>query len=201
VPEVVIDVTPPRLTLAPGAGIVRTVADLVPDPKNRRKHTSRNLGMITDALKDIGAARSIVIDERNEVLAGNGVVEAATAAGMSKVHVVDVDGDTIVAVRRRGLSDDQKRRLAMYDNRAGELAEWNVDQLKADQLAGEDLKPFFFDKEVDALLRGVGSVVNPGVTGGVAQFVIIVMCADEAAQTELLERFISEGLECRAVVS
>src|ERR1700751_4439727 len=108
------------------------IDDLRPDARNRRVHPARNVEMLTDALKTVGAARSIVIDEHDEVLAGNGVVAAARAAGLSKREVVEGDGETIVAVRRRGLSDEQKRALALFDNRTGELAEWNVEQLKLD---------------------------------------------------------------------
>src|SRR6266496_3464388 len=90
-----------------------TITDLTPDPHNRRKHNARNVRLLVDALQAVGAARSIVIDERGSVLAGNGVLEAAAEAGLTKLHVVDTDGDTIVAVRRRGLTDDQKRSLAL----------------------------------------------------------------------------------------
>jgi hypothetical protein len=36
--------------------------------------------MIADSLRQVGAARSIVIDERGLILAGNATVEAAAAA-------------------------------------------------------------------------------------------------------------------------
>lgn len=121
--------------------------DLTPDPQNRRAHNPRNVGMLVDALHKVGAARSIVIDEHGTVLAGNGVVEAAAEAGIERVQVVDVDGETLVAVRRSGLSDEQKRALAMYDNRTSELATWNVEQLRLDAAAGLDLQPFFSDAE------------------------------------------------------
>jgi hypothetical protein len=39
------------------------------------------------------------------------------------------------------------------------------------------------------------------VTGWPAQFVILVTCRDERQQVELLERFHTEGLECRAILS
>jgi DNA methylase len=130
-----------------------TLAGLVADPHNRRKHPARNVDMIAASLRTVGAARSIVIDEHGEILAGNGVVEGAAAAGISKLQIVDVEGDTVVAVRRRGLTAEQKRTLAIFDNRTAELAEWNADQLAADRDAGVDLAPFFFENELDDLLR------------------------------------------------
>jgi hypothetical protein len=134
------------------------IKDLHPDPANRRSHGTRNLGLVVDALRAVGAARSIVIDEDNVVLAGNGVTEAATAAGITKLQVVDVSGDTLVAVRRRGLTPGQKRELAIYDNRSAELAEWNLTQLAADLQNGEDLSAYFLDGEL-AALRLLGEAV------------------------------------------
>lgn len=129
-----------------------SVAALVTDPQNRRAHPARNLEMITASLKEVGAARAIVIDEDNLILAGNGVTHAAPAAGLDRVRIIDADGDELIAVRRRGLTDTQKRALAMYDNRTGELATWDLAQLATDVKNDLDLAPFFFDAEVHALL-------------------------------------------------
>ena len=130
------------------------LTDLRPDPKNRRAHTPRNLEMLADALRDVGASRSIVIDETGEILAGNGVVEAASRVGLTKLQIVDVDGETLVAVRRTGLTDEQKRALAMFDNRTAELSTWNADQLRLDAAGGLNLKPYWTDREMAKLLGG-----------------------------------------------
>ena len=110
------------------------LAGLVADPENARAHSARNLDAISASLGDVGAARSIVIDENNVILAGNGVASAAAAAGITTVQVVEADGSALVAVRRRGLSPEAKRRLAIADNRTAELATWDAETL-ARQLA------------------------------------------------------------------
>lgn len=132
------------------------VKDLIPDPANRRLHNPRNLEMVRDALQAVGAARSIVIDEENVILAGNGVQAAAAEAGITKLRIVDAAGDELIAVRRSGLSPEQKRALAIYDNRTGELATWNFDQLAADKAAGLALQPFWTTEELAAMLRRPG---------------------------------------------
>lgn len=131
---------------------VESIGELKHDRSNPRKHNPRNLQVIVDSLHDVGFARSIVIDENNEILAGNGVTEAAAIAGIEKVVEVEADGNTIIAVRRRGLTDEQKQRLKYFDNRSGELAEWDAEQLLADLNAGVDLSALFRDDELDALL-------------------------------------------------
>jgi ParB-like chromosome segregation protein Spo0J len=109
-----------------------TISLLKPDKNNRRKHNERNIGMIVSSLQTVGASRSIVIDEDNNILAGNGTVEAAQIAGIKKLRIVDADGEEIIAVRRTGLTDEQKRYLAISDNRTAELATWSQDQLLQD---------------------------------------------------------------------
>lgn len=145
----------------PATGSAR-LGDLKPDPKNARKHGQRNLTTIVSALREVGAARSIVIDEKNVVLAGNATLEAAAKAGIQRVQVVDTDGDTLVAVRRRGLSRKDKARLALFDNRAAELADgWDEDVLRELAASGVSLEGLWTDEELAALMGATG---EPGLT-------------------------------------
>lgn len=137
-----------------GHKVFTSLADLTSDPANARRHTPRNVGTIVDALHEVGAARSIVIDENGVVLAGNATMDAAIEAGLSKIQVVDGDGETVIAVRRSGLTAKQKTRLALYDNRAAELAEWNPDILVT--LDTKELEGMFTDKELAEILTQTG---------------------------------------------
>src|SRR5688572_27108433 len=120
-------------------GTVAHVSDLKPDPENRRAHNPRNVGMIGDSIQRAGFGRSVLIDEHNVLIAGNATIDAAAEAGIERVRIIEASGHEIIAVRRRGLTDEQKRALALADNRAAELATWNLDQLRADVDAGLDL--------------------------------------------------------------
>ena len=127
---------------------IQHIGELLPDDDNAREHNARNLGMIADSLREVGAARSIVIDEDGRVLAGNATVEAAAIAGIENVVVVDGDGETIIAVRRSGLTEEQKKRLALYDNRSAELATWDVGQLAAEKEDGLDFQGLWSEVEL-----------------------------------------------------
>jgi len=110
--------------------------------------------MIESAMREVGAARSIVVDEDGVILAGNATVEAAAQVGMTRVITVDADGETLVAVRRSGLTPAQKTRLALFDNRTAELAEWDEDVLAELEGEGIDLSDLFRDGELDGILAG-----------------------------------------------
>ncbi|MGE5619553.1 MAG: DNA methyltransferase [Sphingomonadaceae bacterium] len=113
------------------------LSQLSPDPDNAREHNPANIGMIVDALHQVGACRSGVVDENLRILAGNGTWEALAEAGIEEVIVVPSDGRRWVVVQRTDLDDDQKRRLSLYDNRAAELAGWNAARIR-DFVAAND---------------------------------------------------------------
>ena len=124
-----------------------SIQDLKSDHKNARRRTERSASLIAESLKRYGAARSIVIDEDGRILAGNGTVEGAKKAGIDKLRIIEAEGDELIAVRRAGLSEDEKVGLALADNRSSDLSEWDHDMLR--QLSEEhDLTPWFEDDEL-----------------------------------------------------
>jgi DNA modification methylase len=126
---------------------VTSIKDLKSDHKNARKRTDRSASLIAESLKRYGAARSIVIDEDGRILAGNGTVEGAKKAGITNVRIIEAEGDELIAVRRAGLSEDEKVGLALADNRSSDLSEWDHEMLR--QLSEEhDLAPWFEDDEL-----------------------------------------------------
>lgn len=162
---------------------IETLADLTPDPRNARKHNPRNVGMLEKSLNEVGAARSIVIDENGVVLAGNATIEAAGRAGIERVQVVDADGETIVAVRRTGLTQTQKTRLALYDNRTAELADWDAEVIAS--LVAEDekvLDGLFDNNELLAVLD------NDDTYTSIVQSPIYKITSDKPSLHELVDR-------------
>lgn len=124
-----------------------SIKDLKHDHKNARKRTDRSAALIAESLKRYGAARSIVIDEDGRILAGNGTVEGARKAGISKLRIIEAEGDELIAVRRAGLTEDEKVGLALADNRSSDLSEWDNEMLR--QLSEEhDLTPWFENDEL-----------------------------------------------------
>ena len=128
-----------------------SIKTLKSDHKNARKRTIRSTSLIKESLERFGAARSIVIDEDNRILAGNGTVEGAKSAGINNVRVIETDGQEIIAVKRTDLSEEDKVGLALADNRTSDLSDWDKEMLQ--QLSDEqDISPWFEKDELNELL-------------------------------------------------
>jgi hypothetical protein len=103
---------------------VVSITQLVLDEKNANRGTKRGRELLGESLEKYGAGRSVVVDRHNRVIAGNKTVEAAVAAGMKSIAVIETDGSSLVAVQRGDLDlkkDKKARELAIADNRVGEL--------------------------------------------------------------------------------
>ena len=137
-----------------------SIKDLKSDHKNARKRTDRSAELIKESLQRYGAARSIVIDEDNRILAGNGTIEGAKEAGINRIRVIETDGDEVIAVRRTGLTEEQKVGLALADNRTADLSEWDQEMLNR---LGEqhDISLFFSQDDLDGILETEAEVLPP----------------------------------------
>ena len=129
---------------------MQSINQLQSDHKNARRRTDRSASLIKESLQRYGAARSIVIDEDNRILAGNGTVEGAKAAGIKNVRIIETNGDEIIAVKRTGLTEEEKVGLALADNRTADLSEWDQEMLH--RLSEEhEIAPWFDQSDLTEL--------------------------------------------------
>jgi DNA modification methylase len=93
------------------------VTQLLNDPANARKHSKKNLDAIKGSLAKFGQQKPIVVAD-NIVIAGNGTLAAAQALGWKEINIV-----------RTELTGPDATAFGIADNRSGELAEWDLDNL------------------------------------------------------------------------
>ena len=131
------------------------LSDLTQDSMNARSHSPRNIDMISESMERVGPARPILTDENGVILAGNATHQAAMQRGIKGARVIEVDGETIVAVRISDLTPEQKAFYALADNRTAQMATWNPQRIQAliDQGFGETVEALWFPNELEALLR------------------------------------------------
>lgn len=108
------------------------ISELKFDDQNFNDHTEHGMSLLEKSLREFGAGRSILIDKDNNIIAGNGIIEAAGSIGLEDMQVVETTGDKIIAVKRTDVSLNSKkgRKMAMADNAtaAADLS-WNKDNL------------------------------------------------------------------------
>lgn len=108
------------------------IKDLKQDRRNYRKHNQRNLDLIKKSVTEVGLGRSVVIDNENEIVCGNGLV--STLDKNTPIKVIETDGSELVVVKRTDLAtDDAKRKqLAIMDNSTSDSSEFDFELLQAD---------------------------------------------------------------------
>lgn len=127
------------------------LGELAPDPENAREHSLENIAAIRGSLAEFGQDQPLVVQQQGMVVRkGNGRLEAARQLGWSHVAALIVDEGDVDATAR-----------AVADNRASELAAWDVDNLSkaldALSLDNEDLQGAF---------EGLGDLVAQATPDG-----------------------------------
>ena len=108
------------------------IADLVPYDRNPRKN-DHAVKDVVESMEQVGYITPIVVDENMLILAGETRCKA-----LKKRHV---KRDKVLQVF--GLTEEQKKKYRLLDNKVGEIAEWDLDLL-AGELEAVDFGDFDF---------------------------------------------------------
>lgn len=109
------------------------LADLIPYENNPRKN-DQAVDAVVESIKQCGYVAPIIVDEENVILAGHTRYKALVKLGRKDVEVVV----------RAGLSDEQKRKYRILDNKTNEFAEWDFSKLE-EEMANLDFGDFDFN--------------------------------------------------------
>lgn len=112
--------------------VKKKLADLVPYENNPRNN-DKAVDAVVESIKQCGYVAPIIVDEENVILAGHTRYKALKKLGKTDVEVVV----------RAGLSDEQKRKYRILDNKTNEFADWDFDKLE-EELAGLEFGGFDF---------------------------------------------------------
>lgn len=119
--------------------ITMKLTDLVKPEKNVRIHTEQQLKEFRRSVDMFGQIRPIVIDENNVILAGNGLYDALITMGKETADVYQYEN----------LTENQKKKLMIADNKIFSLGIENLDTLNSflEDMQG-DLDIPGFDEEI-----------------------------------------------------
>lgn len=127
--------------------VYRRVSELRAYPGNARVHPAEQVEQIAASIRRFGFTNPVLVDERGELIAGHGRLEAAERVGLDRVPAIVLDG----------LSDEQRRAYVLADNKIAENAGWDEAMLAGElrwlQEAEFDLSlTGFSDEEIAELL-------------------------------------------------
>ena len=119
----------------------RPVASLIPHARNAKQHSDAQVAQIAASIREFGWGAPVIVDGKNNIVAGHGRVLAARKLGMAEVPVVAM----------AHLTDIQRRALILADNKIGENASWENELLGLElaelQAAGFDLELTGFSED------------------------------------------------------
>lgn len=115
------------------------LSELVRPERNIRIHTEKQLEEFERSVRMFGQIRPIVVDEKNTILAGNGLYETLLRIGEEQALVYKYED----------LTESQKKKLMIADNKIFSLGIENLDTLNEflEELNG-DLDIPGFDEEI-----------------------------------------------------
>ena len=134
---------------------LQTLDDIQEDEANANLGTERGAFALQESLVRYGPARSIVVDRKGKLIAGEKTARTAKELGLP-IEVVRTSGDKLVVVQREDLDLEEDgglaRALSVADNRVAELnLAWDAQEIASQVEAGLDLSAFFYDRELEEL--------------------------------------------------
>lgn len=109
--------------------------------ENNPRNNDNAVDAVAESIKQCGYASPIVVDEDMIILAGHTRLKALKMLGYKKVQCAIVSG----------MSEEQKKKYRILDNKTGELSEWDFDMLEK-ELEEVDFEgyDFGFKTEMDS---------------------------------------------------
>jgi hypothetical protein len=117
---------------------------------NTRIHPEKQINEIRRALRKWGQYKNAVVDEKNVILAGNGLVQAMRAEGFKTVEALVITG----------LGRKEKTKLMMADNKTTGLGIDNLNNIEylIQELAGDFDIPGFDDDVLKSINAASGEI-------------------------------------------
>ncbi len=95
------------------------IGDLKPNKRNARTHSKKQTGQISTSIKSHGFINPIIIDDKNQIIAGHGRYEGAKLLGLKFVPCIRVEH----------LTEEQKRAFMLADNKIALNVGWDEEIL------------------------------------------------------------------------
>lgn len=161
--------------------ITMKLKDIRPYPNNPRKNDTA-VEAVAESIRQCGYVAPIIVDEYDVILAGHTRYKALKKLGRSEAEVIV----------KEGLSDEQKKKYRLLDNKTCELAAWDFDLL-AEELDGIDFGELSFDWGISESDDATNERTEVEYHETIS---VVVNCESDEQAEELFSRLSEEGYEC-----
>ena len=155
--------------------------DIHPYQNNPRKN-NQAVEAVAESIRQCGYVAPIIVDEDNVILAGHTRYKALKQLCYTEAEVVV----------KAGLSEEQKRKYRLLDNKTNELADWDYDLL-ADELEGLDFGSLDLDWGLDEVESDPVERKDVAMHETIS---VVVDCKDDEEAEVLFNRLTEEGYKC-----
>ena len=115
------------------------IKDIVPYARNPRDNKSA-VQYVKASIKEFGFKNPVILDRKNEIVAGHTRILAAKELGMVEVPCIRADD----------LTEEQVRAFRIADNKVSEVSTWDETLLDLELLdIGIDMSQFGFEGDID----------------------------------------------------
>lgn len=119
--------------------IHKDISEIKPYANNPRKNDA-GVDAVAASIQEFGFKIPIVIDTKNEIIAGHTRIKAARKLGITEIPCIIADD----------LTEDQAKAFRIVDNRVAELSTWDYELLQV-ELDSIDMDLSIYDMQVSPL--------------------------------------------------
>lgn len=157
------------------------IDQIKPYRRNARKN-DKAVDAVAKSIEQCTYIAPIVVDEDHVILAGHTRWKAMKKLGRSEC----------ACIVKQGLTEEQKRKYRLLDNKTSELADWDYDLL-AEELDGLD----FGDLDLDwGLTEPDETPIERKEAAFHETISVVVNCESDGQAEDLFARLSEEGYEC-----
>ena len=172
--------------------VTMKLSEIHPYERNPRCNDSA-VASVVESIQQCTYVAPIVVDENGVILAGHTRYRALKKLKRKEAEVII----------KAGLSEEQKRKYRLLDNKTAELAGWDLDLL-AVELEGLDFGSLTLDWGIDVGEKEQMDDEKPGNFAKsefeyTQQYGVTVILTSEAEQEECYNKLRSMGYDCRVV--
>lgn len=155
--------------------------DIVPYENNPR-HNDQAVDAVKESIKQCEYIAPIIVDEDMVILAGHTRQKALKSLGRKEVEVMIVSG----------LTDEQKKKYRLLDNKTNELASWDIDLLEI-ELENIDFEGFDFGFDIDDSEPQEKEIEEVEYHEKIS---VVIDCENDEEAETIFTRLTEEGYKC-----